>query len=221
MTIDIKGARPRLNPYTKVCEARCNYDPRQNPNALQLQKDDFMLILRKCIQVAKAKNALQYVAFKTTYTYNDILESMPESFDKTLLTKVLYFPIIQPGGDVQSKAQFVDDWYNQAGERIMAYETNFKNNNESSLKPFSRHGQQFQNLFHYVYEQTKLRPGIYAEEAMGPKGIVDRWAQWMIKDASTDIRGDHYYLMSIPYFRISVLTTDRPDIWSQIQANFN
>lgn len=221
LTIDIKGARPRLNPYTKVCEARCNYDPRQNPNAYQLQKEDFMLILRKCIEVANTKNALQYVAFKTTYTYNDILQNMPTSFDKTLLTKVLYFPVIQPGNDVNVKAQFIDDWYNQAGERIMAYETNFKSTDESYLQPFTRHGKQFQNLLHYVYDQTKLRPGIYPEEAMGPKGIVDRWAQWLIKNASTDIRGDHYYLMSVPYFRISVLTTDRPDVWSQIQANFN
>lgn len=221
LTIDIKGARPRLNPYTKVCEARCNYDPRQNPNAYQFQKEDFMLILRKCIEITNTKNALQYVAFKTTYTYNDILQNMPTGFDKNLLTKVLYFPVIQPGNDVNVKAQFVDDWYNQAGERVMAYETNFKSTDESYLKPFIRHEKQFQNLLHYVYDQTNLRPGIYSEEAMGPKGIVDRWAQWLIKDASTDIRGDHYYLMSVPYFRISVLTTDRPDIWLQIQANFN
>jgi len=78
----------------------------------------------------------------------------------------------------------------------------------------------YANYFEYTYKVPGLRPGIYPEEAMGPEGIVDRWAQWLIKDVSTDVRGDHYYLMSVPYFNISVLTTDRPDVWSQIQSNF-
>ena len=50
---------------------------------------------------------------------------------------------------------------------------------------------------------------------MGPKGIVSRWADWKIKDLTQDIRGDHYLLMTIPYGKIMVLTTDRPDIWQK------
>lgn len=221
LTVDIKGARPRYDMYTKECVARCDYDRKLNPtSADQKQKEDYMLILRKCIEVANTKKALKYVAFKVTYTYEDIVNSMPPDFDLNLLSKVLYFPVLQPGGDIQSKAQFIDTWYSSAGNKIMAFETNFKSESESTNTSFTRTGKLYANLFEYTYKVTGLRPGIYPEEAMGPKGIVDRWAQWLIKDVSTDVRGDHYYLMSVPYFNISVLTTDRPDVWSQIQSNF-
>ncbi|MCC9017606.1 glycerophosphodiester phosphodiesterase family protein [Flavobacterium lipolyticum] len=221
LTIDIKSAKSRNQMYTKECIARCDYDPLLNPtNADRMQKEDYMLILRKCIEVANTKNALKYVAFKVTYTYEDIVNGMPADFDKNLLSKILYFPVLQPGGDIQSKAQFIDTWYSTAGNKIMAFETNFKSESESTINSFSRGGKLYGNLFEYTYKITGLRPGIYSEEAMGPKGNVDRWAQWNIKDMRIDVRGDHYFLNSIPYFNISVLTTDRPDIWSQVQSNF-
>jgi hypothetical protein len=221
LTVDIKGAKSRNDMYTKECIARCDYDPQLNPtNAERMQKEDYMLILRKCIEEANTKNALQYVAFKVAYTYEDIVDAMPPGFDINLLSKILYFPILQPGGDIQSKAQFIDTWYSKAGNKIMAFETNFKSESEITNTSFRRGGKLYENLFEYTYKVTGLRPGTYTEEAMGPKGNVDRWAQWNIKDIRVDVRGDHYYLMSIPYFNISVLTTDRPDIWSQIQSTF-
>jgi hypothetical protein len=56
---------------------------------------------------------------------------------------------------------------------------------------------------------------------MGPKGIVNRWADWLIKDLRKDVRGDHYFLMTIPYGKIMILTTDRPDIWQKIDNMYN
>lgn len=55
---------------------------------------------------------------------------------------------------------------------------------------------------------------------MGPKGIVNRWADWMIKDLRVDWRGDYYFFMSIPYGKIMVLTTDRPDMWIKIDQMY-
>ena len=77
-------------------------------------------------------------------------------------------------------------------------------------------GVKYENLLHYVYSRTGLRPGSYPEEPMGPKGIVNRWADWMIKDLSKDWRGDYYFFMGVPYGKIMVLTTDRPDLWNKI-----
>ena len=91
----------------------------------------------------------------------------------------------------------------------------------TALKPITREGKAYQNFLHYVYARTGLRPGCYPEEPMGPKGIVSRWADWKIKDLTQDIRGDHYLLMTIPYGKIMVLTTDRPDIWQKVAEIYN
>lgn len=42
-----------------------------------------------------------------------------------------------------------------------------------------------------------------------------------MKDAYADMRGDHYFLMSIPYGKIMVLTTDRPDICLRVNQIYN
>lgn len=83
-----------------------------------------------------------------------------------------------------------------------------------------RQGVEYENLLHYVYSRTGLRPGSYPEEPMGPKGIVNRWADWMIKDLTKDWRGDYYFFMGVPYGKIMVLTTDRPDMWDKIDKMY-
>ena len=174
-----------------------------------------MANLKKCIEIAESKNALQYIAFKVPHKYSDMLAYVPDS----ILSKVQFMPVIQPNRS--DYLDFTDSWITEGGNRVIAYETNFKSQDDLYLKSFTRAGKTYQNFLHYVYERSGLRPGCYPEEPMGPKGIVNRWADWLIKDLRTDVRGDHYFLMTIPYGKIMVLTTDRPDIWRKISEIYS
>lgn len=51
--------------------------------------------------------------------------------------------------------------------------------------------------------------------------MVNRWADWSMKDLRQDIRGDHLLQMTIPYAKIMVMTTDRTDIWDKIIDIYN
>lgn len=210
LTVDIKDIRARYD-LNGNCSANCTYDPKTNgETARNLIKQSWMNILTKCIDVADSLDALQYIAFKVPHTYSD----MQAYVNDTVLSKVLFMPVIQPNR--RDYLEFVDSWINTGKEHIVAFETNFKTLEDTYLQPFTRNGIQYENLLHYVYARTGLRPGCYPEEPMGPKGIVNRWADWLIKDLTRDIRGDHYLLMTIPYGHIMVLTTDRPDIWNYL-----
>jgi hypothetical protein len=94
---------------------------------------------------------------------------------------------------------------------FVAYETNFKQ--KKMIRIYSPLiGMVFIIKTSYIismHEQV-LDRGVIQEEPMGPKGIVNRWADWLIKDLRKDVRGDHYFLMTIPYGKIMILTTDRP-----------
>lgn len=215
LTIDIKDIRARYN-LSGTCVDNCEYDPKTHgEEAKKKIEDSWMAILKKCIDIAASKNALQYIAFKVPHKYSDMEKYVPDS----ILSKVLFMPVIQPGR--KDYLEFTDSWMTEGGNRVVAYETNFKKKDDLYLQSFTRGGKTYQNFLHYVYERSGLRPGCYPEEPMGPKGIVNRWADWLIKDLRTDIRGDHYFLMTIPYGKIMVLTTDRPDIWRRISEIYN
>lgn len=215
LQVDIKDIRARYNAAGQ-CVDNCEYDPKTHgEEASKKIKDSWMEILKKCIEVAKSKNALQYISFKVPHSYNDLKAYVPDS----ILSQVLFMPVIQPGR--ADYLEFTDGWINDGGPRVIAYETNFKSKDDNYLKPFTRGGKSYQNFLHYVYERTKLRPGCYPEEPMGPKGIVNRWADWLAKDLRGDVRGDHYFLMDIPYGKIMILTTDRPDIWKIVEGIYN
>lgn len=215
LTVDIKDIRARYN-LSGQCVDNCDYDPKTHGDEARKKiKDSWMKILENCIRIAAGKNALQYVAFKVPHKYSEIEEYIPDS----LLSQVLFMPVIQPGR--KDYLDFADAWMNEGGVRAVAYETNFKQKNDLYLQPIERHGETYENFLHYVYKCSGLRPGCYPEEPMGPKGIVNRWADWLIKDLRKDVRGDHYFLMTIPYGKIMVLTTDRPDIWEKIEEIYN
>lgn len=214
LTIDIKEIIARRK--NGVCIDNCDYDPATHgEEAKKKVKDSWMEIMKKCIEIAVSKNALQYIAFKVPHEYTELLNY--ESDDT--LSKVLFMPVIQP--QRKDFLNFVDSWIAHGGTRVLAYETNFRTTKDKSLSPFIRQGVEYKNLLHYVYSKTGLRPGSYPEEPMGPKGIVNRWADWMIKDLTKDWRGDYYFFMGVPYGKIMVLTTDRPDMWSKIQLMYN
>lgn len=214
LTIDIKDIIARIK--NGVCIDNCEYDPKTHgEEARRKTKESWMDIFKGCIRIAASKHALQYIAFKVPHTYDDLKNYMSED----TLSQVLFMPVIQPGR--QDYLDFTDSWISHGNERVIAYETNFKPSTDQALKPITREGKAYQNFLHYVYARTGLRPGCYPEEPMGPKGIVSRWADWKIKDLTQDIRGDHYLLMTIPYGKIMVLTTDRPDIWQKVAEIYN
>lgn len=215
LTVDIKDIRSRYD-LSGNCIDNCEYDPKTHGDEARKKiKDSWMKILELCIQTAASKNALQYVAFKVPHKYSEIEEYIPDS----LLSKVLFMPVIQPGR--KDYLDFTDSWITEGGVRAVAYETNFKRKDDLYLQSFERNGRNYENFLHYVYEVAGLRPGCYPEEPMGPMGIVNRWADWLIKDLRKDVRGDHYFLMTIPYGKIMVLTTDRPDIWEKMGEIYN
>lgn len=224
LTIDIKDIRARYGKDGK-CIDNCEYDnrtddPAHNEIATQKILDSWKKIFRLCYEIAEQKNALANIAFKIPHDY-DLLKSV---LSDEQLSKVLFMPVIQPSRSTTAldrALDFVDSWHQKAGKRVLAFETNFKQLDDPYLKPFIRKDKGYVNLLHYVYEVTGLRPGCYPEEPMGPKGIVNRWADWLIKDISVDMRGDHYEMVKIPYGKIMILTTDRPDIWEQIGNMYN
>lgn len=119
-----------------------------------------MEIMKKCIEIAVSKNALQYIAFKVPHEYTELLKY--ESDDT--LSKVLFMPVIQP--QRKDFLNFVDSWIAHGGTRVLAYETNFRTTKDKSLSPFMRQGVEYKNLLHYVYSKR-----VYAQE-------VIRKSQW-------------------------------------------
>ena len=76
-------------------------------------------------------------------------------------------------------------------------------------------------MLHYVYAQTGLRSGCYPEEVIGPMGTVTRWVEWKMKYTPNDRRGDHFWIMSVPFGSIMIMTSDRPDIWKVVNELWN
>lgn len=99
-----------------------------------------MAILKKCIEIAASKNALQYIAFKVPHKYSDMLAYVPDS----TLSKVQFMPVIQPNRT--DYLDFTDSWITEGGNRVIAYETNFKSKDDPYLKSFTRAGKTFQNF---------------------------------------------------------------------------
>lgn len=215
LTVDIKDVRARYN-KDGTCMDNCDYDTKTHGDIAKKKiKDSFMEILRECIRIAMRKNALEYLAFKVNYSYQEIREYISAD----TLAKTLFMPIVHPTRT--DYLEYIDAWITQGDKKVVAYQTNFRRTGDRYLSPFDRGGVRYQNLLHYVYAKTGLRPGIYPEEPAGPKGVANRFGEWLMKDAYADMRGDHYFLMSIPYGKIMVLTTDRPDICLRVNQIYN
>lgn len=213
LTVDIKDVRARYK--NGVCVANCDYDPKTHgEEAKRKIKESWMTCMQECIRIAKEKNALQYLAFKTPYTYDELKEYEPDS----LLSKVLFMPVIQPKRS--DFLDFTDSWI-ACGNKVIAYETNFLNERDTYLKPITKEGVTYSNLLEYVYKKTGLRSGCYPEEVIGPMGTVTRWVEWKMKYTYDDRRGDHFWLMNVPYGSTMVMTSDRPDIWKVVNEIYN
>lgn len=208
LTVDIKEKIRRSNPITGECMEFCDIDA--NKRAILWAE-----ILEKVIDVTEKENAWEYIAIKTPFTFNRLKELLPSDKYRAL-NKLLFFPVIQPNMNSNNALNFICDWYNNAPNQLIGFETNFKTDESACLQQVTAENVKYQNFLQFVTERTHLRPGMYPEEPGGPKGTADRWAQWHLKDPVSDYRGDHYWLMSIPYFKSSILTNDRPDIWQEL-----
>lgn len=209
LTIDIKEKAPRRNPITGDCTAACEMTNEDRMKA-------WVGLFQRILEVVDEENAWEYVAVKTPHTINAIKKYLPQSHYRNMY-RILYFPVIQPQKSADEAIDFICDWYNNAPNLLMGFETNFKSNTSNALQSCVVEDTRYYNLLHFVARRMGVRPGMYPEEPMGPKGIVDRYAQWLFKDLTGDFRGDPYWLMSIPYFETAILTTDRPDIWQEVK----
>jgi hypothetical protein len=194
----------------------CAYDPNTETGREKI-KESWVDIFKRCYEVAKRKGLLDYIAFKISYTYDELFQTSHLSAKE--LSKVRFVPMIQPVSsqwNLTRALNLVDAWV-MYPENVVAIETNFKLLNDEYLQSFNHSGGTFTNILHYVNAKG-FRPGIFSEEPVGPKGVVNRWATWSMKDVSKDIRGDHFGLMNVPYFKTAVITTDRPDVWNQVNS---
>lgn len=214
LAVDIKDIRANIK--NKVCVANCEYDPGTYGEAALIKiKESWMFCLNKCLEIANNKDAFQYLTFKTPYSYEELQAYVPDS----LLCKVLFMPMLHPNN--KSYMSFVDGWISLGNSMVSCYETNFLHERDKYLQQFEKDGVTYQNLLHYIYAKTGMRSGCFTEEPVGPKGTVTRFVDWKMKYTVNDRRGDHLWLMSVPYGKIMVLTTDRPDIWNIISSFYN
>jgi glycerophosphoryl diester phosphodiesterase len=194
-----------------------DYDPNTDVGKAKIL-ENYADIFRECYKVAKEKGLEHHIAFKTSYSY-DILRTATKLSDIEL-SKILYMPMRRATQqDLSETLNFIDDWTLDSHKKsVIAIETNFTT--LESLTGFNRNGNNYNNVFGYVSSKG-FRPAIFSEEPVGPKGTVNRITEWKMKDTRQDIRGDHFALMSIEEFRTAVITTDRMDVWKQINNAYN
>jgi glycerophosphoryl diester phosphodiesterase len=215
--IDIKSLMPKRD-HTGECILNCEYDP-ATPEGQDKILDSWVSIFKECYKVAEKRNLLHYIAFKLSCSYDDLKEK--SGLNDKQLSKVLFLPMKRANADEQKlndAINFIDTWIEKAGKGLIAIESNF--NLLSDLIPFTRNGSNYQNLLQYI-SLKGYRPGVFSEEPVGAKGVVNRWADWFMKDLTKDTRGDHLSLISVPYFQTAVVTTDRQDVWQQIANSYN
>jgi glycerophosphoryl diester phosphodiesterase len=212
--IDIKALQKFQKGNTTY---NANYDPNTDAGKLNIL-ENYADIFRECYKVAKEKGLEHHIAFKTSYSYN-ILRNATRLNDVEL-SKILYMPMRRATQqDLTETLNFIDDWTSvNLKKSVIAVETNFTT--LESLTGFDRGEKTYNNVFDYVSSKG-LRPAIFSEEPVGPKGTVNRITEWKMKDTRQDIRGDHFALMSIKEFRTAVITTDRMDVWKQINDAYN
>jgi len=188
-----------------------------------------------------AESDLKNLAFKTYAEYEDLkneLTSSPDAVSLSKFNKVLWAPLLAPADkwkktngdyDVQLIQKYLDGWFLH-NESVLYYETNFFNayDQESSIMlkndfcVISGSSTACYNIMEYIYRMSGRRAGIFSEEPVGGKGTVSRWGDWNIKGlqnkggSGKDRRGDHLWLLSQPFFKHAVITTDRPDLWDQL-----
>lgn len=206
LMVDIKEWLARMK--NGSCVANCDYQ------SVGKQKESWFEILSLCCAAIQRKDAFKHVIIKTYYPPEEILQRIDASHSgKLLITPMLLSNNF--GNNIQSICQRIDDWISKGADLVAYFETDFFNSNDVQLKEFMRNGKNYVNILEYLYHKG-YRGGIFSEEPVGRKGVVNRWAEWKMKNSEQDVRANYIYLMQIPYGDKMVITTDRIDIWKQI-----
>lgn len=206
LMIDIKELQARI--VNGVCVANCNYQTAAK------QQESWFEILSLCYSVIQNKNAYKNVIFKTYYTPEILFPKL----EQTKRDKILITPMIISknfNNNMQQICQYIDNWISKGGNIIAYFETDFFNSTDVQLQNFLYNGKLYVNILDYLNAQG-YRGGIFSEEPVGRKGVVNRWAEWKMKDTDADFRADYLQFIEIPYADKMVITTDRVDIWKQI-----
>ena len=181
---------------------------------------------------------LRNLVIKTYESYTTMKDKLtnPTSQNPVPLDKfnaVLWAPMYAPNSKFkddrfttnQSPAKiqtWFDEWF-KVNNAVLYYETNIFNSfdKKSSVLLEKQYGTGVvkTDLFTYLVNKTGRRVGIFSEEPVGSRGVVNRWTDWKIKDATTDRRGDQMWLLKIPFMKSGVITTDRPDLWQNFKGN--
>ncbi len=195
------------------CVANCDYQSKEK------QEKSWQKVTRQILRQAESMQAKKNLIIKTYYTYNRVRELIGDK----MMPWVLWTPMIVPNrfskGEKgqQEMVEFIQEWNREGINMVACFETNFFPENDIQLKPFSNENVQYQNLLHYIYANTGRRSGVFSEEPVDPKGTVNRWGSWGVKDTRKDVRADILFLLKIPYGRQMLITTDRVDIWQDIK----
>jgi len=177
------------------------------------------------------------VAIKTYQSYTAISAAVlagepASSIVRTNINKILWIPMIADnplfkGTDGFISVTKVNEWianWNANKEKVLYFEVNINSGTDVTAQLL---GKSFLSAYfsgnpvsacYGINNLTGRRVGIFSEETVGSRGSVNRWGTWKYKDPSADRRGDLLWLMNdIPEMKKGVITTDRPEVWSNFK----
>ncbi len=204
-------------------------DIKQQPNSDPAQYAiNWVTTAGSILKNTRDATARSLLVFKTSYTPAFIRQHLPAEV-KNQFYEVQWMPQVGSnslyakgeapgvGTAAHSSADFVDIWAEEASS-VAAFEVNAKNTDDSRLGRFPRGGVVYDNLLDYIKQTTGYRGGVFSEEPIGPRGVPNRMAIWAIKNTAVDRRGDYLFeAVGQTWGNFIIVTTDRADIWQQVQ----
>jgi len=220
---------------SQVCEipALCVLDKGNN------KQKSLAFNVKNAIETARSSGALKNLIIKTYYSYTEVRRQLVDvaGMDQSYFNKILWIPMLSPNNsflragsttdyDPRKFQLWLDGWFAH-NDAVLYYETNFRTDtgNQTGLLCqdvfpfFEGTTQKWGSAMEYIVKVAGRRPGIFGEEPIGSKGVVDRWGRWILKYPADDRRTDHIWLFTKPFMKYAVYTTDRPDIWKQFKNN--
>jgi glycerophosphoryl diester phosphodiesterase len=228
--IDIKAITNDYDAsYQPIPTVKIKYE-RRTPEGREKVKKDWISIFKKCYKVASKRGMLDYIAFKTEYTYEELTGRGGISEEQAKYVR--FMPMVQAADNRWNRNKalsLIDSWTesapNNVKDMVIAIETNFNLPNKEGkdsvyFEEFTHKNKRYANLFEYVHSKG-LRTGFFSEEPVGVRGVADRYGKWHMPSMFEKKKADHLLLLEVPYFKSAVITTDRPDIWRQLMINAN
>lgn len=180
---------------------------------------------------ATPPDQLYQLVIKTPYKPRFIIQHLKPEV-RNLFLEVMWMPQVGEQAEMEQAAlemgepmpekypnsaiTFIRVWDETTG--VAAYETNYKGPDDNRLQPFAFGRRTYANILDYIQQNTGRRGGVFAEEPVGPRGVVNRMGVWAYKDAAEDMRGDFIFEAVAPKWgNFIVVTTDRPDVWEQVK----